>query len=156
MIKKILFVLTLLIACPIWAQSDLRKLRTDYCTNYPEGTPQNPTLWKDCCLVHDMFMWAGGNAQDRYDSDRTLLYCIQNKGAPYIARLMYTAVRAGSYSPVKYPSKKWNNGWPDRPDYQTLSVQDIDLISIELFSDYPFIKTAIKEEFIHLLRARLE
>ncbi len=156
MIKILLSINIILCSCSIWAQTDLRKFNTDYCTNYPEGTPSQPELWKNCCLVHDMFMWVGGNTQDRYDSDRYLLHCIENKGAPKIARLMYTAVRAGSYSPIKYPSKKWSNGWTARPDFQALSASEIDLIEAELFSDYPYITHAIKEDFLHLLRVRLE
>ncbi len=136
--------------------SQLTPFKTDYCTNYPEGRRDEPELWKHCCLIHDMNFWAGGNKQDRYNSDLELRRCVEETGAYYRARLIYYAVRAGSYSPIKYPDKKWNNGWRERPDFQTLTSQDIDVIENELSSGYDFISSEIKDLFITNLRSRLD
>lgn len=136
--------------------SQLRPFETDYCTNYSEGTRSNPDLWKHCCLIHDLYFWAGGTKQDRYNADIGLKRCVEETGAYYRARLIYYAVRAGSYSPIKFPDKKWNNGWKDRPDFQSLSREDIDNIEIELSSGYDFISHEIKDDFIINLRSRLE
>lgn len=139
------------------ASNSIEKMETDYCTNYKEGTRTQPDLWKHCCLIHDMHFWAGGNKQNRYDSDVELKSCIEETGSPYVARLMFLAVRAGSYSPIKYSNKKWNHGWSGRPAFQSLSAEDISLIENELFSEkYDFISLDIKTHFINKLRSRLE
>lgn len=137
-------------------ESKLSSFETDFCTNYREGTSANPSLWKHCCLIHDMYFWAGGNKQDRYDADLELKSCIASTGARRTAQLMYLAVRAGSYSPVKYPKRKWNNGWGDRGNYQSLTQDDIEKIETELFDGYDYISNEIKIYFINALRSRLE
>lgn len=139
-----------------FAGSLLSKFETDYCTNYPEGPSSRPDQWKHCCLIHDMHFWAGGNKQDRYDSDIELRLCIEETGAYNQARIMYYAVRAGSYSPIKYPKRKWNNGWSNRPTFQSLTTEDIDTIESELSTGYEFITPEIKTDFINTLRSRLD
>lgn len=135
--------------------SELLPFRTDYCTNYPEGTKENPELWKHCCLIHDMYFWAGGSRSDRDKADFELKSCIEDAGAYRQARLMYLAVRAGSYSPYKYPGRKWNNGWRDRSS-SSLSQEDIDKIENELIHGYDFITFDLKRNFINSLRSRLD
>ena len=155
---KALLIVSIFVATS-WAfasSSELSSFQTDYCTNYPEGRRDEPELWKHCCLMHDMYFWAGGNKQDRYNADQELRQCVVETGAYHRARLIYYAVRAGSYSPIKYPEKKWNNGWKSRPDFQSLSPADIDAIEIELSSGYDFITDEIKELFITNLRSRLD
>lgn len=138
------------------APSQLSSFETDYCTNYPEGTKEKPDLWKHCCLIHDMYFWAGGNKQNRYDADLELRTCIEATGEMKIARLMYMAVRAGSYSPIKYPKRKWGNGWSERANYSALSAEDITIIDTELQTGYDYISPAHKTYFINQLRSRLE
>lgn len=141
----------------VWAsEENLTKFKTDYCTNYPEGTIQNPDQWKHCCLIHDMYFWAGGNEQDRDKADLNLRSCVEATGAPKTAAIMYYAVRAGSMSPVKYPDKKWNNGWRERPDFQSLSIADINAIQKEIEAGYDFVTIQQKQLFIKELRSRLE
>jgi len=136
--------------------SQLSSFETDYCTNYPEGTKEKPDLWKHCCLIHDMYFWAGGNKQNRYDADLELRTCIEQTGEMKTARLMYLAVRAGSYSPIKYPKRKWNNGWSERATYISLSKEDVDSVQKEISESYDFISPEIKAYFINQLRSRLE
>lgn len=135
---------------------ELSPFQTDYCTNYPEGTKEEPDLWKHCCLMHDMFFWAGGNKHDRNDSDIELKSCIEKTGAVEQARIMYFAVRAGSYSPIKYPKKRWNHGWRTRPEFQKLTPEDVTEIENELHSGYEYISPYLKLNFINILRSRLD
>jgi hypothetical protein len=153
---KLLIALLLLSLNVKAAIEELRPFKTDYCTSYPEGTKSDPELWKHCCLSHDMFFWAGGSRQDRYISDLELRRCIEKTGARNQARLIYYAVRLGSYSPVKYPDKKWGNGWNKQPDFRTLTPEEIDVIENELSSGYDFISEEIKNNFINKLRSRME
>lgn len=135
-------------------EAKLNSFDTDYCTNYPEGTKQEPDLWKHCCLMHDMYFWAGGTRKDRLKADQELKSCIEETGASQIARVVYLAVRAGSYSPIKYPDKKWNNGWSDRPDFRPLSNQEIHLIEQEINVGYEHISYHLKQQFINQLSTR--
>lgn len=139
-----------------FSHENLNKFETDYCTNYPEGTREQPDLWKHCCLIHDMYFWAGGSKKDRDVADLDLKSCIEETGAFKVAQLMYYAVRAGSYSPVKYPKRKWNNGWNDNRKVRPLSESDIDVINAEISSGYEFIPPEIKSQFIDTLRSRLD
>jgi hypothetical protein len=134
--------------------SQVAPFETDYCTNYPEGTKEKPDQWKHCCLVHDMYFWAGGNKQNRYDADLELKSCIEATGAIHQSKIMYYAVRIGSYSPIKYSKKKWNHGWTQRGSFQTLSVEDIRSIEKELLSGYDYINTQMKQHFIQKLKSR--
>ncbi|WP_408097820.1 hypothetical protein ACJVC5_02590 [Peredibacter sp. HCB2-198] len=149
------FFLLLMISSFAWADN-VRPFKTDFCTNFPEGTKEEPALWKHCCLTHDMFFWAGGSKRDRDVADLDLKSCIAKTGATQIAELMYLGVRAGSLSPIKYPDKKWNNGWRDRPDFQGLTSGDITQIETEIYNGYDYISQNIKNYFIHQLRSRLE
>lgn len=138
-----------------WAGT-IRQFKTDYCTNFPEGTKEDPELWKHCCLTHDMFFWAGGNKADRDMADLDLKACITKTGATRIAELMYRGVRAGSYSPIKYPDKMWNNRWLERDTFQTLTPQDIEEIEMDIMNGHDYISLDIKTYFIDQLRSRLE
>ena len=139
----------------VTAQSSvLNTFVTDYCTNYPEGPKDRPDQWKHCCLVHDMYFWAGGNKQNRNQADLELKSCIEATGAIHKAKIMYYAVRIGSYSPIKYPKKKWNNGWSGRGNFQTLTSEDINAIEKELSTGYDYIETQMKQHFIQKLKSR--
>ena len=129
---------------------------TDYCTNSPEGTFRRPELWKHCCLIHDLYFWSGGSRKDRDEAEKKLKSCVSDMGAHRVAQLMFIAVRAGSYSPIKYSKKKWNHGWKDRPDFLPLAIEDIDLIESELTQEYEYIPNKIKDDFIWSLYSRLE
>lgn len=155
MFKALLVLLTLFMNAKAMAANDtLVPFQTDYCTGVPEGVPGNPTAWKNCCLMHDMFFWAGGDRQDRDAADVGLRQCVADKGYPRIAWIIYEGVRLGSYSPIKFENKKWNFGWKDRPEHQKLTSEDIDKIEKEIFSGYSFIPLHIKIAFIYELRTR--
>jgi hypothetical protein len=150
------FVLILILFFNLSARaSELRSFSTDYCTNYPEGTTAQPDLWKHCCLIHDLNFWAGGEKKDRRSADLSLRSCIEATGAFSTAQIMYWAVRAGSLSPIKYPDKRWGNGWPGRKVHLPLTRQEIERIDVELRKEdsLPF---TIKEDFVRSLYLRLD
>jgi hypothetical protein len=153
---KILFLILIGFSfSPAMASELLAPFETDYCTNYPEGTRKHPDLWKHCCLIHDMFFWAGGSKQDRNNADLDLKSCIEKTGAAHQARIMYAAVRAGSYSPIKYPKKKWGNSWGDREEDLSLTREETEALEEEIYSGYNYIDPSIKEYFIFTLNSRL-
>lgn len=150
------FILMTLMMCSAWGSDKLIPLETDFCTNFPEGTKENPTQWKHCCMIHDMYFWAGGTKDDRLNADLELRACIADTGAKRIAELMFYSVRLGSYSPIKYSKKKWNHGWEGRKDFQRLTSGDIDQIKTEISQGYDFISPDQKSYFIQQLRSRPE
>lgn len=150
--------LLLFVSTGTWAAPQLLPFKTDYCTGYPDGTFSSPEKWKHCCLLHDLFLWAGGEEKDRVASDLELKSCVAATGEENQALVMYWGVRAASYSPVKFPDKVWNNGWrTSRPAFQKLTAEDLELISEELkSSDYKFVPVGIKNYFLKQLRSRLD
>ncbi|MFL5786230.1 MAG: hypothetical protein ACJ76H_16545 [Bacteriovoracaceae bacterium] len=156
MFKAIFILLTLFMYAQASIANDrLVAFQTDYCTGIPEGTPTNPTAWKNCCLMHDMLFWSGGDKNDRDEADLGLRKCVADKGYPNLSWIIYEAVRLGSYSPIKFENKKWNFGWPDRPEHQKLTSQDIDQVEKEIFKpEYSYIPLHIKVAFIYDLRTR--
>lgn len=65
--------------------------RKDCCTLYPEGD------WSMCCLAHD-YACADAEAKRsvtaRLDADLQLRRCVESKGHPIHAAIMYAGVRA--------------------------------------------------------------
>lgn len=151
-----IFCILLLLSLNSWASNEsLGPFETDFCTSFPDGTTKEPELWKHCCLKHDMFFWAGGSREDRDQADLELRSCVESTGQMDLAKLMYWTVRVTSYSPIKYSKKKWNHGWPSRPDSQALTSDDIDEIEREILGSYDFIPLETKQQFIGQLRGRL-
>jgi len=156
MIKLLLFVFLIINSGLIFAHSDeLEGFMTDYCTGYPEGTLERPQVWKHCCLEHDLYFWAGGSHEDRKTSDLILKECIAETGEEFQSKLIYWAVTAGSYSPVKFSNKKWNYGWTDRRSPQRLSREDIERIEYEIRSpEYQEFDPLTIERFLSVLKNR--
>jgi hypothetical protein len=152
LLKLFLTAFLLQTSAPVWA---LEPFTTDYCTSYPEGTKNRPDLWKHCCLIHDLYFWAGGSEADRDAADWDLKLCVEETGKKKIAKLIYWAVRAGSRSPVKLPGKKWNNGWPERSYYQELSREDIHSIEQSLTSS-EVVPSQYRNQFLNKLHSRLD
>jgi hypothetical protein len=156
MIKTLLLVITFInLSLTAHAADKLLPFQTDYCTGYTEGTLSDPTAWKDCCLTHDLFFWAGGTIENRDQADHELLTCVEETGHPYQAHLIYLAVRAGSRSPIKIKGKQWNNGWSGREDALPLTPIEIDQIENEISKpDYNYISPQVKDHFLRELRLR--
>lgn len=105
---------------------------TDGCTLFPDGTWDEPKLWEECCVEHDLHLWAGGTPAARIKADELLRTCVKEKGQSAVAEFMYYAVRLGSYSPLKMEGKEWGNAW-EKPGYEKLTAEQVSLIKAELF-----------------------
>ena len=136
-IASFLLALTWL-ASPSLAGS-LRPFQTDGCTRFPDGRPDHQKLWRDCCVQHDLYLWAGGSKEERLAVDRQLKECVISKGAPVPAWVMYLGVRIGAQSPVRYKEMEWGNAWtapgnPVRPRYLSLNSVEMHAIFTQITS----------------------
>jgi hypothetical protein len=112
---------------------ELKSFKTDYCTGFREGTFKKPNLWKECCFEHDLRYWFGGTKKQENFADTQLKNCVYVEAGPFYSNLMYYAVRAGHYSPIKH-STHWGWGWSDkRKYYQSLNSEQKKIIAIEVY-----------------------
>ena len=100
--------------------ADILPFSTDGCSAFPDGHAEDDTLWRDCCIAHDLAYWAGGSYADRQAADEALALCVADVGEPEIARLMLAGVRVGG-SPFFPTSYRWGYGWPYVRGYAPLS-----------------------------------
>ena len=100
-----------LLLCPTIHADDLEPFATDGCSEFPDGTLEQKTLWLDCCVVHDLAYWLGGTYAERSKADKALEACVAQVGQPEIATLMLAGVRVGGspYWPTRF---RWGYGWP--------------------------------------------
>lgn len=125
----------------------LKPFTTDLCTGFPEGK------WGHCCIVHDLFFWAGGTKSERDLADQDLRTCVAETGEERVAHLMYAGIRAGYRSPFKIPGMHWGNGWSDEVRRHPLTLEELEMIEDQLDHDSS-IPPEIKSEFLHTLRSR--
>jgi len=102
------------------AADDLAPFTTDGCSDFPDGTPSQQSLWLDCCIRHDLAYWKGGTREERLAADQALRQCVAQTGEPKIADIMLAGVRMGG-SPYFPTSYRWGYGWPYRRGYQPLN-----------------------------------
>lgn len=105
--------------------SELKSFETDYCTMFVDGTIKEPTLWRHCCVLHDIHYWYGGSEKNQDNADLNLKSCVEKVAGEVWAGLIYNGVRAGHYSPIKN-KYKWSWGW-------TPSRENLELTAIEKF-----------------------
>ena len=75
---------------------ELSDFSSDGCSLFVDGTFENPELWKECCLKHDIAYWRGGTEEERASADLAFKSCVAKKtGNAELAELMYQAVRTG-------------------------------------------------------------
>jgi hypothetical protein len=140
--------------------AQLRPFHTDACTYFPNGTREHKELWKDCCIQHDLYLWAGGSRDDRMAVDQQLKECVLAKGAPVPAWVMYLGVRMGSHSPIRYKEFEWGNAWnvegyPARERFQALSELEIGRIAKQIFNQkHPDLTAVQVREFLFNLQRR--
>jgi hypothetical protein len=103
---------------------DLRPFTTDSCSVFPEGTPEQQSLWAECCISHDLAYWKGGTYDERLAADHDLEACVAKSGEPEIAKLMLAGVRVGG-SPYFPTSYRWGYGWPYQRGYQALNEGEL-------------------------------
>ena len=118
--RKPLLLALLLVASGGAQAGELVPFSTDGCSDFPDGTPKQKALWRDCCVAHDLTYWAGGEQAERLAADRELERCVAAVGEPAIARLMLAGVRVGG-SPFWPTRFRWGYGWPWGRGYQALS-----------------------------------
>ncbi|MDP5238689.1 hypothetical protein Q9Q94_04070 [Uliginosibacterium sp. 31-16] len=110
----------------VWASAHAEApapFSTDGCSEFPDGTPSQKTLWRDCCVAHDLAYWAGGSYAERMTADRELERCVGAVGEPAIAALMLAGVRVGG-SPFWPTRFRWGYGWPWGRGYKALSHEE--------------------------------
>ena len=115
--------LVCLFCCQIALAADLKPFTTDGCSDFPDGTPSQQSLWFDCCVRHDLAYWKGGTKAERLAADLTLQQCVVQEGEAEIADLMLAGVRVGG-SPYYPTSYRWGYGWPYLRGYQALSEEE--------------------------------
>ena len=110
----------------------LSDFTSDGCSLFIDGTFEDPDLWKECCLKHDIAYWQGGTEEEREAADIAFRECVKKKtGNSELAEVMYQAVRKGGdpYFPTWY---RWGYGWPIGRGYRALTVAEKDLVKIKL------------------------
>jgi len=90
---------------------------------FPDGPPQNPEKWRDCCFRHDRAYWLGGTYSERLQADDALRTCIAEVENPALAEAMWAGVRAGG-SPFWPTPFRWGYGWPYFRGYRALTAQE--------------------------------
>ena len=113
---------------------ELADFTSDGCSLFIDGTFENPELWKECCLKHDIAYWQGGTREEREAADLAFKKCVEKKtGNSELAELMYQAVRTGGepYFPTWY---RWGYGWPLGRGYRALSPVEKKMVNQKLDS----------------------
>jgi hypothetical protein len=92
------------------AANDLEPFTTDGCSMWMDGTPEQPNLWRHCCVAHDKAYWLGGSKAERQQADDDIKVCVKTALGPKMAAYMYTNIRWGGspYWPMAY---RWGYGW---------------------------------------------
>ena len=111
---------------------ELSSFTSDGCSLFLDGTFENPELWKECCLKHDIAYWRGGTEKEREAVDLAFKNCVKKKtGNAKLAEIMYQAVRTGGepYYPTWY---RWGYGWPLGRGYKELSAEELELVEKKL------------------------
>ena len=111
---------------------ELSDFTSDGCSLFVDGTFENPELWKECCLKHDIAYWKGGTRKEREKADIAFRECVKKKtGNAELAELMYQAVRTGGepYYPTWY---RWGYGWGYERKYQALTAEEKEMVKEKL------------------------
>ena len=95
------------------AQASVRPYVTDGCTDFPDGTRDDPMKWHQCCVLHDLAYWGGGTPEAFKKADLALRACVAATGETKVAELMYIGVRLGHLSSRGIPGKQWGNAWSE-------------------------------------------
>jgi len=123
-VRWMLTILALLLSVVPTLAAGLRPFSSDGCSRFPDGTPENPGIWRECCLKHDSVYWRGGSYDERLQADLALRACVEKRGYPRIAELMFIGVRMGG-SPYWPTSFRWGYGWPYLRGYKPLDEQEL-------------------------------
>lgn len=134
---------------PLQASRSLNAFVSDGCSLFPEGTKSQPTAWLQCCVEHDVKYWRGGTVDERQAADLNLQQCVSDRGFPKTAALMYLGVRIGgtAFAPTSF---RWGYGWYPSKDYQTLTEEELTLVSQKTPRDLSQVKFEKPTVFVGL------
>jgi hypothetical protein len=121
--KQAIAFLLMLLAPFVAVAAELKPFTTDGCSVFPDGTPEQQSLWVNCCIRHDLAYWKGGTYKERETADLALQQCVEKMGQPEIAQIMLTGVRMGG-SPFFPTWYRWGYGWPFLRGYKALSAEE--------------------------------
>lgn len=128
---------------------------TDLCTGFPEGTKQEPKLWQDCCVEHDLHYWAGGTRKMRDEADLALRDCVKEVSSDAIANAMYAGVRLGHRSPAKFPRYQWGNAWEMNGSFRPLTRDEVTAIEADL-PYYDWLPPEISQRLVDTLERSVD
>jgi hypothetical protein len=147
LIRKTLILVTFIVCFILFSQAisqaapeDLSPFVFDGCTWSPDGSWDNPNLFCECCLVHDMAYWQGGSEAERDRVDWEFKQCItERSGSEAVGWTYYWGVRAGGdpnpYFFFYYTRWRWGFGWPPGRLYTEMTEQER-LRATELLNEY--------------------
>ncbi len=127
----------------------LQQFETDGCTLFIDGPASNPNLWSHCCFEHDLRYWFGGDKDDKKFSDIQLRECVKDVAGNFWANLIYTGVRAGRLSPVKF-KYVWSWGWTPKRGKNKLNQSEKNYV-VEQLNELelePEFKTTFIEKYL--------
>jgi hypothetical protein len=140
--KKFLILFCLNIS--LVAAGELKSLTVDGCSMFPDGTEENPTVWLECCHVHDASYWMGGTLKERRETDLRFKQCMEEKGDKAVSIISYIGVVVGG-GPLYPTPYRWGYGWKGRVGYRTLSefekqsvkekLSEQDVLSVDLVEE---------------------
>ena len=111
------------------ATSTINAFSSDGCSLFPNGTLSDPTLWCDCCFMHDIAYWQGGSIEDRNKADQGLRSCVLARtGNKLLADTMYYGVRIGG-EPAFPTWFRWGYGWNYGREYKPLTTEELRQVS---------------------------
>lgn len=113
------------------SEIELKPFFTDGCTMFIDGTKDQPTLWRNCCVEHDLRYWFGGSSKEMDDTDLRLKSCVTKVAGAKWAKLIYMGVRTGHHSPIKNKTQ-WNWGWSKKRNNAPLNPDEISYVKSEL------------------------
>jgi hypothetical protein len=101
----------------------LKPFAADGCTDFPDGTAVQQTLWRACCREHDKAYWRGGSKVERRAADAALRDCVAAVGDPKVAERMLAEVRFAG-CPYWPAQNRWGYGRPWGRGYQALTPEE--------------------------------
>lgn len=123
-LSQLVILFTLALSFNVNAQSqELKPFKSDFCSAWPEGQGQDPTMWADCCFTHDLHYWLGGSQEERKAADKELRSCVKLSGASIASFLMYLGVRLGGQPGDA--NFAWSYGWSENRGYESVATEGL-------------------------------
>ncbi len=140
----------------VWSDrngNQLRIFKTDGCTLSPDGPPDQPKLWRSCCVQHDIAYWKGGTKEERTAADDNLKSCIEKKTERKgVASLYHSGVQLSGSPKLKQPWS-WGFGWLNNTEYERLDEERAcfaHLVLEDLRAENPELEESLSEKAAEL------